>query len=337
MSQVRSEEAGPRSEPHIVRFSRRQRIEHALVMACFVLLCLTGFPQKFYTHAWAAALVHALGGIDWARRIHHLAGYTLAALTVIHFAVALQGMLSRQAPFSMMPGRKDFEDVFRQLRHYLGEVPRAPLYDRFTYKEKFEYWGLVMGNVIMVMTGFLLSFPIQVTALLPGVLIPAAKMAHSNEGLMAFLVITIWHIFNVHLNPDAFPFDPAIFTGRISRERYLHEHPLELARLEGRPPPPEEQAAAAAVPARPGARGGSSPAPAGYYLDAARWAVHPVARDGDRLPPGAGRWRRVPAAVALALVPLLGVTFLMFMPVAGFAVLGRHLVLRLAQRSAPEA
>jgi len=36
--------------------------------------------------------------------------------------------------------------------------------------------------------------------------------------------------------------------------------------------------------------------------------------------------------VALALVPLLGVTFLMFMPVAGFAVLGRHLALRVAGR-----
>ena len=328
------------TEPLIVRFSRRQRIEHALVMACFVILCLTGFPQKFYTHAWAVELVRLLGGIDWARRIHHLAGYTLAALTVIHFAAGLAGMLTRQLPFSMMPTRKDFLDVFRQLRFYLGELPHAPLYDRFSYKEKFEYWGLVMGNVIMVMTGFLLSFPIQVTAYLPGVLIPAAKMAHSNEGLMAFLVITIWHIFNVHLNPDAFPFDPAIFTGRISRERYEHEHPLELARLEGRPPPSDDALNAGAAPARAGGRDGGSPAPAGYYLNASRWSVQPVARDGDRLPPGPGAWRRVPTVLALSLVPLLGVTFLMFMPVAGFVVLGRHLALwpgRRAARQRPPA
>lgn len=227
------------STEQIVRFSRKRRIEHIVVMLLFVLLCLTGFPQKFYTHRWADVLVHALGGIDWTRRIHHLAGYSLAAMTVLHFGAGLAGMLSRQIPFSMMPTRKDFEDVFRQLRHYLGTAPRAPLYDRYSYKEKFEYWGLVMGNVIMVVTGSILAFPIQVTAYLPGVLVPAAKMAHSNEGLMAFLVITIWHIFNVHMNPDAFPFDPAIFTGKITRERYEHEHPLELARLEGRPPPTE--------------------------------------------------------------------------------------------------
>lgn len=70
---------------------------------------------------------------------------------------------------------------------------------------------------------------------------------------------------------------------------------------------------------------GGSAVPAGYYLNASRWAVVPVARDGDRLPPGPGQWRRVPMVVALALVPILGVTFLMFMPVAGFIVLFQFL------------
>jgi hypothetical protein len=34
------------------------------------------------------------------------------------------------------------------------------------------------------------------------------------------------------LNPDVFPFDTSIFTGRISRHRMEHEHPLELERAE---------------------------------------------------------------------------------------------------------
>ena len=71
---------------------------------------------------------------------------------------------------------------------------------------------------------------------------------------------------------------------------------------------------------------GGSAVPAGYYLNASRWTVAPVAHDGDRLPPGPGRWRRVPMVVALALVPILGVTFLMFMPVAGFLVVGGYLI-----------
>ena len=58
----------------------------------------------------------------------------------------------------------------------------------------------------------------------------------------------------------------------------------------------------------------------GYYLDAAGWVVHPVARDGERLPAGRGQWRRVPTLVAIALTPILGLVFLMFLPVIGFAL-----------------
>ncbi|HTN53391.1 MAG TPA: hypothetical protein VML50_13375 [Anaeromyxobacter sp.] len=56
----------------------------------------------------------------------------------------------------------------------------------------------------------------------------------------------------------------------------------------------------------------------GYYLNLKRWAVEPVAKDGERLPAGEGEWIKVPTVAALALVPILGATFLMFMPVIGF-------------------
>ena len=58
----------------------------------------------------------------------------------------------------------------------------------------------------------------------------------------------------------------------------------------------------------------------GYYLNASRWSVTPVAHDGERLPAGAGRWMRIPTAAALALVPVLGAAFLVFLPLIGFLV-----------------
>jgi formate dehydrogenase subunit gamma len=222
---------------YIVRFSLKQRVEHFVTMVVFALLCLTGLPQKFYSAGWAHHVVDFFGGVDSTRWIHRIAGITLALSTVVHFSNAILLMLSRRSFFSMVPTKRDFQDAILQLRYYLGMTNQHPMYDRFTYKEKFEYWGLVVGNVIMVVTGFILFFPVQAASLIPGEFIPAAKMMHSNEGLMAFFVITIWHIFNAHLNPDVFPFDASIFTGKVSRERYQHEHPLELARLEGGSPP----------------------------------------------------------------------------------------------------
>jgi hypothetical protein len=58
----------------------------------------------------------------------------------------------------------------------------------------------------------------------------------------------------------------------------------------------------------------------GYYLNTTTWHIEPVAHDCARLPAGPGRWMRVPAAVALALVPVLGAAFLMFLPLVGFAI-----------------
>jgi hypothetical protein len=58
----------------------------------------------------------------------------------------------------------------------------------------------------------------------------------------------------------------------------------------------------------------------GYYFNPAGWHVEPVASDGDRLPGGRGRWMRVPTAAALLLVPVLGATFLVFLPLVGFLV-----------------
>jgi hypothetical protein len=75
----------------------------------------------------------------------------------------------------------------------------------------------------------------------------------------------------------------------------------------------------------------------GYYLDATTWHIEPVAHDGDRLPAGRGRWVRIPTAAALALVPVLGATFLMFLPLVGFALVLRAMaapVVRLFQGSA---
>jgi formate dehydrogenase gamma subunit len=218
---------------YLQRFSRWQRLQHFCVMILFTTLCVTGLPQKFYDSGWSQSVLGVFGGVDRARWIHRACGLSFVVLMVVHFAVEFYALIRGKGSLSLVPNRQDFRDAVATLQYYLGTTDKHPRFDRFDYRQKFEYWGLVLGSVVVVSTGLVLLYPVEATQFLPGMVVPVAMVAHSNEGLLAFLTILIWHVYNAHFNPDVFPFDTTIFTGRISLERMQHEHPRELERIEG--------------------------------------------------------------------------------------------------------
>ena len=219
-----------REDEQFVRFNPVQRIEHALLIISFTALCVTGLPQKFAQNDAAAWLIVTFGGIETTRLIHRFFASMFVLQSFIHAGYIVVGVFRGHQRPSMVPGWKDVIDAVTTLRYCLGSVQKEPLYDRYDYRQKFEYWGVVLGAVIMILTGVVLWFPAAMTRILPGVLVPAAKEAHGGEALLAFLVIVIWHLYGTHLSPVRFPGDVCIFTGKLSRERMIEEHPLEYAR-----------------------------------------------------------------------------------------------------------
>ena len=219
-------------QPMIERFDRWSRLEHLAGMLVFTALVVSGLPQRWPEQRWAQLTAAALGGIESMRWIHRGMGLAFTGLVLLHFGVATARLLRRSVDLAIVPTRKDMTDAVVALKHQLGLSDEQPRYDRFDYKQKFEYWGLVLGGLIMITTGFILLFPSWATWTLPGQFVPMAKVAHGNEAMMAFLVILFWHIYNAHLAPEVFPFDRSMYDGRISRERMEHEHPLELARID---------------------------------------------------------------------------------------------------------
>lgn len=223
-----------------VRFSVSQRLEHLLMMTTFTLLVVTGIPQKFFGAGWAQSMIVTFGGIETTRLIHRITA-TIFCLEGGYHALFIGYLIARGrfAP-SMIPGLRDVADAVNSFRYCIGLTNRTPKFGRFDFRQKFEYWGVVMGWVIMVASGLMLMFPAQVTQLLPGVLIPASKEMHGGEALLAFGVIVTWHMYGAHFNPLRFPGDLTIFTGRISKERMIEEHPLEYAKIVGVPLEEEE-------------------------------------------------------------------------------------------------
>ena len=214
-----------------IRFSRWQRFEHWLLVLSFATLLLTGLPQKYDSAIFSAPIMDLLGSVSNARFLHRIAACVFVAQSVVHVGVIGLSMLKRRFRPTMLITPQDFRDAVNMLRYSVGLIRDMPRFDRFDYRQKFEYWGILFGAVIMIATGAVLWFPVDVTRVLPGELVPVAKETHSGEALLAMLVVVLWHFYDVIFSPAVLPLDTGMITGKISRERFMHEHPKEYERL----------------------------------------------------------------------------------------------------------
>lgn len=233
MSAMNSDTVKPNDR--VRRFHPARITEHWFHVTIFVVLACTGLAQKFYYLDASQWLILHFGGIDRVRMIHRFTGILCTISIAVHVIAAVVGIVGRKWQPSMVITKKDFTDLIHNLRYYLGVENTPALGGRFTYKQKFEYWGILTGVLLMIASGIILWFPVTVARYLPGELIPTAKVLHSNEALIILLIIAIWHIYNAIFSPEVFPMDTSIFTGYIARERMLREHPLETVFPEEKP------------------------------------------------------------------------------------------------------
>jgi formate dehydrogenase subunit gamma len=225
--------AAPGEDRQVVRFNRHQRAQHFIMMSSVLILILTGMPQKFFDLGVSQWMIAVFGGLDSARMIHRVAGVAMLFAGFYHVAYILYTIvaLKRPVPVWMLPSLKDFTDFFQAIGYYLGMNKTKPKFGRFSYFEKFDYFAVFWGVPVMGLTGLILWFPTVVTQYLPGVVVPVAGIAHSDEAILATGWLLVVHFYNAHWAPHIFPFNKSIFTGRVSERRYKHEHPMEYQQI----------------------------------------------------------------------------------------------------------
>jgi formate dehydrogenase gamma subunit len=210
------------------RFSVSQRIEHWVQLGAFVALAVTGLVQR-YDGAWVSGhIMEILGGIEAVRIIHRVFAVTLMLAVVYHFAAVGWRKYVLREPRTMVPGLADLKAIGQSLAHVVGLRRHPPRQGRYTWEEKVEYWALIWGTVVMVITGFFLWNPIATTTILPGEFVPAARAAHSAEALLAVLAVLVWHLYHVHVRH----FNRSIYGGYLTRREMEEFHPLELEAVE---------------------------------------------------------------------------------------------------------
>ena len=213
------------------RFSLVFRIQHMVLMASCVILIITGMPLRFPHTKWAEVFFGLTGGVAGSGVIHRIGAVGLIGVGLFHMFYITCLKDGRRNFLALLPRFQDVKDVFRNVWYFLGRSKAGAAFGRFSYIEKFDYWAVYWGMVIMITSGLMLWFENHTMSLLPKIFIDVAHEAHSDEALLATLAIIIWHFYNVHFSPDQFPMSWTWLNGKISREKMIHHHPLEYEQI----------------------------------------------------------------------------------------------------------
>jgi formate dehydrogenase gamma subunit len=222
------------------RFTLGQRWEHVLLLVSFSVLFLTGLPQKYRAAAWSQQILSTPERLETIQQIHHIAAILLTAEVIYHLGRAIYLLVRRRLPGDMLPTWQDVLDAWQMLKYLLFLSKKKPSFGKYNIEQKVTYWFLFFGIGIMTISGFIIWFPITVTRLLPGGIVPAAKLAHSTEAIVAGIFVVIWHVYHVHIER----LNLSIFTGRLSEQEMRTFHSHEYMRLTVEKPPKRKQEAA---------------------------------------------------------------------------------------------
>jgi len=212
-----------------LRLSKSERWQHALLVVSFSLLVVSGFLYTFKIRIPGVPAFQEIRAI-----VHRVAAVMLIIYCLWHFCWAFGTKRGRGFIISMLPVPKDITDLAWALLYNMGLISVRPKFGRFTYGEKMEYFALLWGAFVMIITGFLLWFEARFIHIFPVWVIDVANLIHLMEAILATLAIVVWHFYNVHMNPDVKPMATQWLTGYLTEEEMEHEHPLDLEKIHER-------------------------------------------------------------------------------------------------------
>ncbi len=222
---------GLSEERTIERINIQVRVQHFALMVSVTLLILTGLALLYRDSTFGRLLIALTGGFEARGTLHRIAAGVLIATVLYHILYILFSRTGHEEFMQMLFKTQDFKDYGAALLYDLGLRPEKPQLDRYSYREKFQYWAFALFVVIMIASGFVLWCHDWFFVVLPKWAFDVALAVHSGTGTLILIVLTLWHLYLVHLSPGRFPIDWSFWDGKISAKHLQEEHPLEYQRL----------------------------------------------------------------------------------------------------------
>ncbi len=223
-----------KTEDKYLRMSANERVQHFLLLSSFIVLVITGCALKFPESFWVKGIAAIIGQNTFEARgiVHRVASVVLVIVSVYHVFYLLFTARGRQLLKDFLPKKQDITDFIQSMKYLFGKSETKPLFGRFSYIEKMEYWAVVWGTFIMGVTGVILWFENFFLKYVTNTGMDISAAIHYYEAILASLAIVVWHFYFIFLNPDVYPMNKAWIKGYLTKEEMEKEHPLELTELE---------------------------------------------------------------------------------------------------------
>ncbi len=215
----------------IIRFNTTEILQHIVLLASFTTLVFTGFAFRypdFFVFSWMTGSPEAMA---FRGLLHRIAGVVFLILCVYNLFYIFGTKRGKQQLMSIFPTPKDVTMAVRNILYHLCVISEKPKFSHYDYSEKAEYWALVWGAVVMGGTGIILWFENFFLGFMPIWLWDIFKWIHFFEAVLATLAILVWHFFFVFLEPEIYPVNFSMLTGRITEEDFKEKHSLEYERM----------------------------------------------------------------------------------------------------------
>ncbi|MFQ5811193.1 MAG: cytochrome b/b6 domain-containing protein, partial [Armatimonadota bacterium] len=182
--QKRGPRPAPRTEPaaaeeeaeeEFERLTLLMRIQHIVLFSSCIILIVTGLPLKFPDSAFAKLLFGVTHGIRFSGILHRIGATGLIAVSAFHMGYIAFAREGKELWRHLFPRLKDVLDVLGNVKYFLGFSREPARFGRFSYIEKFDYWAVYWGCVVMILSGALLWFQDQAMRLLPKLAVDMAK------------------------------------------------------------------------------------------------------------------------------------------------------------------
>jgi cytochrome b subunit of formate dehydrogenase len=202
--------------------------QHTLIMLSFIVLAISGFALRF-SDAWISDFFFGWErGFELRGLIHRISAVVFIITVLWHLIFILFRPSGKTFIKDMWPKLVDFTQFYERIMYNLGRRKKTPQFKRFSYIEKAEYWALVWGTVVMIITGIFLWFDNYFSLFLPKGFLDVSLVIHYWEAWLATLAIGVWHLYSTLFNPHVYPMNTSWLTGKMPEEMYKQEHPLHV-------------------------------------------------------------------------------------------------------------